>query len=193
MKYEVLVEQLCTEKKPDRLRLTGDLQRALPESLDAVLAGLTDARPLVRSACAAVLDDSQQDERVELALRAACRDRDARVRHNALHSLGCVHCKPDGCVPSDSVDVMLDALLHDPSIRLRRKMAGEFMHRQHGAGPNVVGAFERILANDTDRVLRMRAAIFLTGLELPRIDGRLTRQLVEQRAARVVELAAVSG
>jgi len=123
----------------------------------------------VRAAAAAVLDHAEQDEGVEQALRSATGDPDARVRDAAFHSLSCAHCKPDGCVAGESIDVLVHGLLHDPSVRVRRKIAGDLMWQQHGTSPSVVAAFRRLL-HDDDRVLCERAATFLASVEVPRSE-----------------------
>ena len=163
MQYEQLVAQLNTDDKRTRVALIEQLRALLPDSADAALAGLRDPRPLVRAACAAVLDHADHDDRIERALREATRDPDARVRKSALHSLSCAHCKPDGCVVDDSVDYLVDALLNDSSIRVRRNMAGIMMFGQAGRGPKVTSAFQQLVDHE-DRVLRERASIYLASV-----------------------------
>lgn len=122
----------------------------------------------VRLAAAAALDDLPQTPEIEQALLTATRDVDARVRRAAMHSLTCAHCKPDGCVAPRHADVVIDALLHDPSIRNRRWAAGLTMFGQLGASDRLAGAFRTLLATSDDRVLRERAASYLAGVEHPR-------------------------
>ncbi len=164
MRYEELVAQLNTDDKRARVALIEKLRDLLPDSVDAALAGMRDPRPLAGAACAAILDHADHDDRIEEALRQATRDPDARARKSALHSLSCAHCKPDGCVVDDSVDYLVGALLNDSSIRVRRTMAGIMMFGQAGRGPAVTSEFERVLANDSDKVLRERAAIYLAAV-----------------------------
>jgi hypothetical protein len=78
-----------------------------------------------------------------------------------MHSLTCAHCKPDGCLAPAAVDVVIDALLHDSSIRNRRWAAGITMFGQCGRSPRMVDAYREVLATSDDRVLRERAEIFL--------------------------------
>jgi hypothetical protein len=142
---------------------------------------------MVRAGCAAALDHAEQDDVVESALRRAARDHDARVRDKALHSLACAHCKPDGCLVDDSLAILVDALRNDPSIRVRRKMAGGLMWGQHGRPPDLTAAFETILAHDTDEVLRHRAAVYVASNSTPRAD-RGYRDWVGDWWAEVVDL-----
>jgi HEAT repeat protein len=115
-----------------------------------------------RRAAAALLDDIEQSPEIELALReAALRDPDKQVRRNALHSLSCHHCKPDGCLGPAVVDVLVHALLHDSSIRNRRWAAGVTMFGQAGRAAALVDAYRAVLETSDDRVLRERAQIFL--------------------------------
>jgi hypothetical protein len=122
----------------------------------------------VRLAAAAALDDLPQTPEIEQALLTAARDLDAKVRRAAMHSLTCAHCKPDGCVAPRHLDVVIDALLHDPSVRNRRWAAGVTMFIQLGAPEGLTDAFRTVLATSDDRVLRERAAAYLAGVEHPR-------------------------
>lgn len=189
MSPEELVNRLATEEKAARRVTVEQLRALLPESLPAVLDGFGSPNPHVRDACAAVVDHAVQDGQTEAALRRATRDPDARVRFSALHSLSCVHCKPDQCVAADVVELLVDALLHDPSVRLRRKVAGTLMWGQAGRGHVVRGAFTLILATEGDKVLRERAATFLASCELPR-EGRRYRDWLPEWKARIAELSA---
>ncbi|HEX4904271.1 MAG TPA: HEAT repeat domain-containing protein [Acidimicrobiales bacterium] len=129
--------------------------------LDDLLLQLRDPDPQRRLLAAAALDDVPSTPEIEQALRDAAGDRDAKVRRAAMHSLTCAHCKPDGCLAPAAVDVVVDALLHDPSIRNRRWAAGITMFGQCGTGARLVEAYREVLATSDDRVLRERAEIFL--------------------------------
>jgi HEAT repeat protein len=133
-----------------------------------LLDQLGDPDPELRRLAAVALDDVLATPEIERALRDAARDRDAKVRRAALHSLVCAHCKPDGCLAPSAIDIVIDALLHDPSIRNRRWAAGVTMWQQAGASVRLVDAYRHVLSNDTDRVLRERAATFLASLDVPR-------------------------
>jgi HEAT repeat protein len=142
----------------------------VPSDVDELLEQLRSPLRDVRLAAAVALDDVAATEKIEQALRDAARDPDAQVRRAAMHSLSCAHCKPDGCLGPAAVDVLVDALLHDPSIRNRRWAAGVTMWSQVGASRALVAAYREVLASSSDRVLRERAATFLASLELPRGD-----------------------
>ena len=187
MTCDELVRSLDTQDKAEWRATVHELLVSLPMSRNALLDGLLDDKPMVRAGCAAALDHADQDDIVEEALRRASRDRDARVRDMALHSLSCAPCKPDGCLVDDSVLVLVDALLHDPTLRVRRKMAGALMWGQHGRSAEVTSAFERILAADDDRVLRHRAAVYVASNEIPR-EGRNYGEWVADWSARISEL-----
>ncbi len=85
MTWDELVRSLATSVKADWRATVHTLLVGLPASRNALLEGLLDERPLVRAGCAAALDHADQDDVVEEALRHAGKDRDARVRHMALH------------------------------------------------------------------------------------------------------------
>jgi hypothetical protein len=189
MTWDELVGSLDTPNKADWRATVHTLLMALPASREALLTGLLDDAPMVRAGCAAALDHADQDDVVEQALRQAGADDDARVRRMALHALSCAPCKPDGCLVEDSVAVLVDALLHDPSIRNRRRVAGELMWGQHGRTPEITAAFARILAEETDQKLRHRAATYLASNELPR-EGRHYGEWVGEWSARIEELEA---
>ena len=189
----MLDEQLLADLgSADRLARTAaieGLRDALPDALPLVLAAAGSERWLVRAGALAVLDHAAQSDEVEQALLRAAGDEHARVRRSALHSLACRHCKPDGCLTEGAVDVLVDALLHDPSIRLRRTVAGELMWGQHGRSSSIVEAFRHLLGHDHDPVLRQRAATFLASCELPRGE-RPHREWIGPWERRISELVA---
>lgn len=182
-----MVRSLDTPNKAEWRATVHTLLTSLPASREALLAGLLSDKPMVRAGCAAALDHSDQDDVVEQALRKAVTDRDGRVRHMAQHALSCAPCKPDGCVVDDSVEILLDGMLHDPSIRNRRRIAADFMWGQHGRTPAITEVFAKILAEDTDQKLRHRAATYLASNELPR-EGRHYGEWLGEWNARIGEL-----
>lgn len=189
MTWDELVRSLDTADKAEWRATVHTLLTSLPASRHALLEGLLDERPMVRAGCAAALDHADQDDVVEEALRQVTKDRDARVRHMALHALSCAPCKPDGCLVDDSVAILVDALLHDPSIRNRRRVAADMMWGQHGRTPSITAAFAQILAEDTDQKLRHRAATYMASKELPR-EGRHYGEWVTEWSERVTDLEA---
>jgi len=142
----------------------------LREDVDVglLLAQLRSTRIDEPKAAAVALDDVASTEEIERALIIAAHDDDKGVRRAALHSLSCGHCKPDGCLGPAAVEVLVDALLHDPSIQNRRWAAGVTMFHQVGASSELIGAYRHVLADDRDRVLRERAATFLAYLDVPK-------------------------
>jgi len=185
MSYPELVGRLADPTT--RLQIAALLREALPESCDALLAGLTDGPPSVRRWCAVVLDHAPHDSRIEEALRRATKDRNRKVRRAALHALACAHCKPDGCLTTDGVGFLVDGLENDRSLAVRRTCAGSLMWGQAGRSDRVVDAFQHVLATASDKVLRERAAIFLASGELPRGDRVFADWAAEWRR-RVAEL-----
>ena len=153
-----------------RFEVATSLRASLPGSVDALLEGLKSGPPSVRRWCALVLDHAPHDARIEEALRAATKDRTRKVRRAALHALACAPCKPDGCLTTDGVGFLVDGLLNDRSLRVRRGCAGELMWGQAGRSDRISAAFRAILKTDADPVLRERAAIFLAWSEVPRSD-----------------------
>ena len=135
-----------------------------------LLDQLRDPDPKVRVLAAAALDDVPSTPEIEQALRDAARDVDAKVRRTALHSLTCLHCKPDGCLAPSAIDVLVDALLHDRSLGVRRWAAGVTMWGQAGRSDAMIAAHREVLATSDDRLLRERAATFLASCDIPKGD-----------------------
>lgn len=149
--------------------------------VEELLVQLRDPDPLIRFAAAAALDDVPATPEIERALVDASGDADARVRRAAMHSLSCAHCKPDGCLGPAAVDVLVDALLHDPSIRNRRWAAGVTMWNQVGQSDRLVAAYREVMASADDRILRERAAAFLANHDVPRGDRGYREWLADWR------------
>lgn len=151
----------------------------IPSDVEELLVQLRSPLASDRLDAARLLDDVAATPEIDRALLEAARDQDAKVRRAAMHSLSCAHCKPDGCLGPAAVDVLIDALLHDVSIRNRRWAAGVTMYAQVGAPSRLIDAYRHVLATTTDRVLRERAATFLAALELPRGDRPYAEWLAE--------------
>jgi hypothetical protein len=62
----------------------------------------------------------------------------------------------------DSLPHLIDRLLHDPSVMLRRKTADALMRGHHARRVEITSAFARVLAEDSDRGMRHRAATYLS-------------------------------
>jgi hypothetical protein len=168
MSEDELLLLLGHDEKSVRRTAIEALRELLPGPRARLVEAMASPDWKVRAAAAAVLDHAEQDAELERVLTDAVRDPDARVRDAAFHSLSCGHCKPEGCVSDSSVDVLVDGMLHDPSVRVRRKLAGGMMWGQQGRGPGVIDAFRTLLASDPDRVLRDRSATFLASLDVRR-------------------------
>jgi HEAT repeat protein len=194
VEVQSLLARLASDAKRERFAAVERLRELLPSVRDVMLESMTSADWKVRASAAAVLDHAPQDPEVERALVAAAVDPDARVRESAFHSLACAHCKPDGCVVDESVEVLVDGVLHDPSVRVRRKIAGGLMWGQQGTRPAIVEAFRSILAHDDDHILRERAAAFLAGVDVPRTASPYLEWLPawERRKAELLEAGAPS-
>jgi hypothetical protein len=59
----------------------------------------------------------------------------------------------------------IQTLLHDPDIAVRRSAAHGLMNGSHGRSPQLRAAFATVLAEATDRILRHRAATYLTAAD----------------------------
>jgi HEAT repeat protein len=187
--YENLVARLFD---PDTRRQVADeLRQALPDSCDALLDGLRNGPPSVRRWCAVVLDHAPHDDQIEQALVEAASDPNKKVRKAALHALSCARCKPDGCLTSDGVGTLIEAMLHDRSYGVRRNAAGSLMWGQHGDSERVTSAFQDVLNRDTDSELRKRAAWALARNEVPRGD-RPFKDWIPLWMARATDLAQAS-
>src|SRR5436305_1404975 len=146
--YENLVATLF--EPATRREVADELRQALPDSRAALLDGLRHGPPSVRRWCAVVLDHATHDEGIEQALNEAVGDRNKKVRKAALHALSCARCKPDGCLTTDGVGTLVEAMLHDSSYGVRRNAAGQLMWRQQGDTDAVTSAFRDILAGHAD-------------------------------------------
>lgn len=183
--YNELVASLA--EPSTRLRVSIQLREALPESLEALLHGLANGAPSVRRWSALVLDHAPHDARVEEALRRATKDRNRKVRRAALHALACAHCKPDGCLTTDGIGFLVEALLNDRSLTVRRNAAGLLMWGE--PGERVTEAFQYMLTTENDQILRERAAIYLASRDIPR-EGRAHSDWWPEWSQRIRELLA---
>jgi HEAT repeat protein len=125
-----------------------------PEGLPAVREGLKHSNWHVRRWSAAVADNFADAETVH-ALVPLLRDPKARVRSWAVHSLSCETCK-DGPNPIDAIPLLLERLESDESIKVRRQAASMLAHHRT-PDARVLPVFKRIMADETDRKLRLHA------------------------------------
>ncbi len=94
------------------------------DTYQALVDGLRDPRPPVRYWCAQLLDHVP-DERALYAVVPLLDDPVDRVRRIAVHTLGCVACKPGANVdlPPDLVERIAQMAQADPSRKVRGEAA----------------------------------------------------------------------
>jgi HEAT repeat protein len=128
------------------------------ESLPAVREGLKDADWHIRH-WSAVFADNFADAETLQALVPLLRDPKALVRLWAVHSLSCESCK-DGPNPIDAIPLLLERIESDASLKVRRQSVAMLPHHRN---PDVraLATFKRILAEETDRKLRLHAEVGL--------------------------------
>src|SRR5436309_601207 len=115
--FQELVEELS--ERESRLQAWRPLFDGGDGARRALTDGLSHELISVRRYSAAILDHHDLDDDATSALLAAMRDPNRRVRANAVHALGCERCKPDPDKCVDATPAVIDALLHDPSARVR--------------------------------------------------------------------------
>jgi HEAT repeat protein len=125
-----------------------------PEVLPAVRAGLKHANWNIRRWSAAVADNFADSETLH-ALVPLLRDPKAQVRLWAVHSLSCETCK-DGPNPIDATALLLERIESDESIKVRRQAAAMLAHHRT-PDARVLPVFKRVMAEETDRKLRLHA------------------------------------
>lgn len=124
------------------------------DALPAIRDGFGQANWQVRKWCVMFADNFADIETLH-ALVPLLHDPRAGVRAAVVHSLSCESCK-DGPNPVDAVRLLLERIEHDDSIKVRRQAVG--MLAQHRKpDPRVVPVFERVLADEHDRKLRLHA------------------------------------
>ncbi|HEY2174247.1 MAG TPA: HEAT repeat domain-containing protein [Mycobacteriales bacterium] len=100
-----------------------------------LIDAVSDPDPAVRFRACRLLDHHELDRSVATRMLAALQDPNKKVRHAALHTLGCEPCKPDGgeCFPVDVAGVTVDVLRNDRSLRVRRSRRGDDVAAADGA------------------------------------------------------------
>ena len=124
------------------------------EALPAIREGLRHANWQVRKWSAMFLDHHADGTSLE-ALVPLLRDPKNEVRLWAVHSISCEKCK-DNCNPVDVVPLLIERAEDDVSVRVRR-MAVAMLGSQT-LDARVVPTFERILAEEKDRKLKLHAS-----------------------------------
>lgn len=109
------------DRRVARLNLAlAQLEALSPDDVRAAaLLALSDERWRVRRGGARLLDDIALTPATIAALERAMDDPHPKVRRAAIHTLGCAHCKPDGCVVLSPQQVTERALA-DPNREVRR-------------------------------------------------------------------------
>jgi HEAT repeat protein len=128
------------------------------EALPAVREGLKDANWHIRH-WSAVFADNFADAETLQALVPLLRDPKAQVRLWAVHSLSCESCK-DGPNPIDAVPLLLERIESDASLKVRRQSVAMLAHHR-SPDVRVLAVFKRIMAEQTDRKLRLHAEVGL--------------------------------
>lgn len=151
------------------------LLEALPGSELVALAvdGLRHPDWRVRRACCRLLDDLALTSESVVALEARLEDEHPAVRRNALHTLACDRCKPDGrCLDARS---LFERLLDDPSASVRKMVVGslEWKHNE----PWAEALLERAARDDRSAQLRESARKGLARLERQRRSDEARRAL----------------
>jgi HEAT repeat protein len=155
------VEELASP--PHAMAAYGAL-RALPaERLrPAALAGLDHASWRVRRSCCRLLDDLDLTPESTAALERRLADEHPLVRRAALHTLSCVHCKPDGCALD--VGPLFERMASDPSWRVRSAVLNPLAWA-YGEEPWTPGLLRRFADHDPSARLRQLAAKSLADLD----------------------------
>ena len=125
-----------------------------PDALPAVRDGLRSENWQIRRWCAIFADNFADGETLQ-ALKPLLHDPKAEVRLWAVHSLSCENCK-DGPNPVDAVPLLLERIEHDPSTKVRRQAVAMLAHHR-SPDARVVPAFKKIVAEESDRKLRLHA------------------------------------
>jgi HEAT repeat protein len=122
--------------------------------LPAVRDGLNHSNWHIRSWSAALADNFADAETLH-ALVPLLRDPKAAVRVWAVHSLSCESCK-SGPNPIDAIPLLLERIESDDSIRVRRQALAMLAHHR-SPDKRVLPVFKRVLAEESDRKLRLHA------------------------------------
>lgn len=139
------------------------------EALPAVRAGLTHEDWQIRRWCALFLDNFADGESLR-ALVPLLEDPHAKVRLWAVHSLSCEVCK-DGPNPVDAVPLLVERIEADDSIKVRRQAVAMLAHHR-APDARVTPVFEKILAEESDRKLRLHAEQGLARYVESGLEGR---------------------
>lgn len=155
-----------------------ELLRALPERAlrRVAVAGLAHESWRVRRACCRLLDDLTLTPESSAALETCLDDPHPRVRRNALHTLSCDACKPDGqCVDTQA---LFERAARDTNAGVRKMVAGtlEWKHDE----PWAEELMEHFAATDASAEIRRCAEKGLARIERQRRTDAARRALPEE-------------
>ena len=128
------------------------------EAVPAIREGLGHGNWLVRKWSAMYLDHHADAKSLE-ALLPLLRDPKSQVRLWAVHSISCDTCKLGGN-PIDIVPLLIERIELDESIKVRRMAT--LMLAVQTLDARVLPVFERIIADEEDRKLKLHARNGLT-------------------------------
>lgn len=153
--------------------------KALPPAELRVVAidGLQHPDSNVRRRCCRLLDDLTLTDESIAALTTALDDRDPNVRAEALHSLACVQCKPDGCALDERA--LLERGARDPSPVVRSAVFGPLEWRWDLVQPWVIALLEDALLRETSPKVRGSAVKAIERIRDQLARDMEWRQLVE--------------
>lgn len=143
-----------------------DLLEALPESTlrRLALAGLDHESWRVRRACCRLLDDLTLTPESIAALESCLDDPHPRVRRNALHTLSCDRCKPDGqCL---DIRALFERAARDTNAGVRKMVAGTFEWKHDE--PWAEALMQHFVATDPSNEIRRSAEKGLARIERQR-------------------------
>jgi len=123
------------------------------EILAQLMSGVDHPNPRVRFECAHLADHIDDARCFEILFRL-CHDGVPRVRAEALHGLACEQCK--SCpLPVDSVVLLVEAALHDPSDKVRDRMVTTFS--SHSPDGRISEALQHMAEHETKPQIRQKA------------------------------------
>lgn len=176
---KALVDQLA---EPGTYHQAFGLLRRLPAEIlrPLAIAATGDPRWRVRRAACLLLDDLDFTTESFAALQACLEDPEPRVRRSATHSLGCQHCKPEGCM----IDVrpVFERALKDRSASVRKMAVGPLTY-----GPDEPWRIEllrQVAADDPSGKLRAAALSALDHFEYRQMSDLERRSLPEDLRAK---------
>ncbi len=187
---DLWLEQLGLPGVPGRPNEGFERLEALPEPVlrRAALRGLGHTNWRVRRRCAQLLDDLALTDETIAALTAALGDDHPGVRQAALHSLVCVHCKPDAC----DIDIrsIARSMLDDPSEKVRRQAVDGF-HAHHDPSQSfdddeTIALLRRVAVRDSSVRVRYSASQTVREKERRRAGEAARRALPEDVRRKTV-------